>query len=425
MRKIFIATLAGLSIIGSGFTNIKEPVKVEAAQSTSSFSDIKGHWAESSVLAAINQGVVSGYPDGLFHPENKVTRAEFIKMTVAALKLPLDTTGKTQHWYDPYIDSVKSTNIYKDGDFASNDWTKAMNRDEMVHVAVRAVGQTGKDKNEFMYIAAKKGLISGTGNGKLDPEGTTTRAQAVTVIQRIQQVKTGKTLPVDELAVANAEKEMNAKKDAWGQAIRTTNLPKNAKNYPYILEQYPNEMYEMAAPQLAELMPAELAQSNFYFKNQSIMDSWKKNTEEYYNMLLNVDYRTIDDQWAKDLFSHYNQSNSSVLDNMKKYVTWVKKNKIVTEGKLEAEPSMVFRSDLVGLYYIRTKFTFNIKSYDKYENIIFDEKFMKQKQFQKGKMYEGYADIALSTNVGGSNLRQIDGEASLFSLTNIIRKMNN
>ncbi|GAA0852454.1 S-layer homology domain-containing protein [Paenibacillus glucanolyticus] len=389
-----------------------------------SFKDIVGHWAESSIVAAIKQGIVSGYPDGLFHPENKVTRAEFIKMTVVAMDLPVNNNGQSDKWFVPYIDSAKSTGLYKEGDFSSGDMTKPMTRLDMVHIAVRAIGETAKDDNEFMLIAVKNGLISGTGNGKLDPDGTTTRAQAVTVIQRIQKVKSGITLPVDEKAVANAESAMNAKKDAWGRTIRTTNLPKNAKDYVYILEQYPNEMYEMAYPKIVDTKPSKLAQTDNYIKHVPTMEAWKKNTEDYYNSLLNVNYKTINDKWAEDLFSHFNQSNVFVLKDMKNYVAWVKKNKIVTEGELTAEPTMVFSSDRLGLYYIRTKFSFKITSYDQYKDIFFDEFFKSRTNFQKGVWYEGYADIPLSTNVGGSHLRQIDGQASLFRLTNIIRKMN-
>lgn len=39
-----------------------------------------------------------------------------------------------------------------------------------------------------------------------------------------------------------------AKYDEWGRLIRTTNLPKNAKDYPYILADVPNEAYELAYP---------------------------------------------------------------------------------------------------------------------------------------------------------------------------------
>lgn len=67
------------------------------------------------------------------------------------------------------------------------------------------------------------------------------RAQAVVVIQRMLTLKNGGTLPVSEDAKDSASKE----RDPWGLVIRTTNLPKNASDFPYILEGIPNEMYEM------------------------------------------------------------------------------------------------------------------------------------------------------------------------------------
>lgn len=48
------------------------------------FTDTKNHWARDFVANAADLGVVSGYEDGSFRPDAKVTRAEFAKM---ALKL--------------------------------------------------------------------------------------------------------------------------------------------------------------------------------------------------------------------------------------------------------------------------------------------------------------------------------------------------
>lgn len=44
------------------------------------FSDIAGHWAQNAITAAARLGIVSGYPDGTFQPENQITRAETIQM---------------------------------------------------------------------------------------------------------------------------------------------------------------------------------------------------------------------------------------------------------------------------------------------------------------------------------------------------------
>lgn len=44
------------------------------------FSDISGHWAQESINQAANEGIISGYPDGTFRPDNNITRAEAISI---------------------------------------------------------------------------------------------------------------------------------------------------------------------------------------------------------------------------------------------------------------------------------------------------------------------------------------------------------
>lgn len=51
-----------------------------SAASTGSFSDISGHWAQAAIRAAVQLGIVHGYPDGTFRPNRNITRAETIQM---------------------------------------------------------------------------------------------------------------------------------------------------------------------------------------------------------------------------------------------------------------------------------------------------------------------------------------------------------
>lgn len=44
------------------------------------FSDIAGHWARADINTAAQLGIVSGYKDGTFRPQNDITRAETIQM---------------------------------------------------------------------------------------------------------------------------------------------------------------------------------------------------------------------------------------------------------------------------------------------------------------------------------------------------------
>ncbi|MHB8158138.1 MAG: S-layer homology domain-containing protein, partial [Desulfocucumaceae bacterium] len=44
------------------------------------FSDVEGHWAAGSISAAVAAGMLSGYPDGTFGPDARITRAEGITL---------------------------------------------------------------------------------------------------------------------------------------------------------------------------------------------------------------------------------------------------------------------------------------------------------------------------------------------------------
>lgn len=58
---------------------------LELYGSASSMRDLKGHWGEGLVKILISNGIVKGYADGTFRPNNPVTRAELSKMLSVAM----------------------------------------------------------------------------------------------------------------------------------------------------------------------------------------------------------------------------------------------------------------------------------------------------------------------------------------------------
>ncbi len=46
----------------------------------SQFTDTGGHWAEEIIVKWSDLGLISGYGDGEFKPENGITRAEFVTL---------------------------------------------------------------------------------------------------------------------------------------------------------------------------------------------------------------------------------------------------------------------------------------------------------------------------------------------------------
>ncbi|MBQ7950883.1 MAG: S-layer homology domain-containing protein [Clostridia bacterium] len=51
-------------------------LNLESQNPKTMFSDISGHWAENEIRTAADYGILQGYPDGKFHPNRAVTREE-------------------------------------------------------------------------------------------------------------------------------------------------------------------------------------------------------------------------------------------------------------------------------------------------------------------------------------------------------------
>lgn len=123
------------------------PSVVFAADSTT-YSDIKGLKCEAAVMELSELGIVNGYEDGTFRPDNPVTRAEMSKLTVAALGLD-PSTGTTQFtdmdqakWAIPYVGYAESLGIvkgYGNGKFGPND---KVTYDQAITMIVRMLGYT-------------------------------------------------------------------------------------------------------------------------------------------------------------------------------------------------------------------------------------------------------------------------------------------
>jgi hypothetical protein len=211
--------------------------------------------------------------------------------------------------------------------------------------------------------------------------------------------------------------QMNGKTDPWGRLIRTTDLPKNAADYPYILADVQNEMYELPYPYAAtddRKVSSTLYKTDKEYNKENV-DIWLGRLKTFGALWLNVDYRTIDDEWAKSLFATKLQNSNAELKYIREYVNWVKSNKIKIEGHLDPEPSMIFY-DGFGADYIRVKFRIKFVTFNKQERLLYDEWFPKDTPFEKNVWYEGYSDIKMKASIGGdwgSSLK-VSSNASLF-----------
>ena len=199
-----------------------------------SFTDTRGHWAESIIDELADKGIVSGISADKFNPDGTVTRAEFYRMAFGAAGI--DTVPyregeclniKESAWYADTVQGALDRGLIpeamiedysvevvtgEDGSKAvyggTFDAEQAITREEMAYVAQAAyqygLGEGALDvlptpeDLEFtdtpsistwavkaVQHAYANGLVTGMGDGTFGPHSTATRAQAATIIKNM------------------------------------------------------------------------------------------------------------------------------------------------------------------------------------------------------------------------------------------------
>ena len=124
------------SITRAEFAAICARFSTRTVENSGSFSDISGHWAENEIERAAAFGWISGYPDGTFRPDARITRAEAMTMINRVLcRMPqsesdlLDSMvtwpdNKPSDWhYLAVQEATNSHNFNRQGEVGES-WTK-------------------------------------------------------------------------------------------------------------------------------------------------------------------------------------------------------------------------------------------------------------------------------------------------------------
>lgn len=167
------------------------------------------HWARNDILKGISKGYITGYPDGSFRPDDLITQEEFLAMMVRSMGFPInEKIIPASSWFAPYFDVAIKSGLYQ-YDF-SRGWSDHITRGDVAQTVVRATSSTspiGKNfsRDRMIYEATKRGLLTGNAIGALDLEKEITRAQAITVIERVLAYNNGTELQSEKRAMAQAE----------------------------------------------------------------------------------------------------------------------------------------------------------------------------------------------------------------------------
>ena len=180
-----------------------------SAVTETSFTDVKGHWAEAAVNFVVSQNLFNGTSDTLFSPDGKMTRAMLVTVLWRLDGKPQPATASAFNdvakdaYYAEAVAWANANGIvkgYSNMEFAPND---NITREQMAAVLYRYAEFKGyavteradlKGYSDYNKISAyaldslswanSVGLINGRTQSTLVPQGNATRAEVATILQR-------------------------------------------------------------------------------------------------------------------------------------------------------------------------------------------------------------------------------------------------
>jgi hypothetical protein len=173
------------------------------------FLDIKGHWAETAICEAAEKGIVDGVSETQYHPQGLVTRVEFAAMLLrtrgvtpeyAAGKLPFTDQDQIPVWATNTVSAAIEMGIlqgYPDGTLRPQ---QTVSRAEMAAMLARVMkwdidlspltsfaddADIPNWAKGYIQAAVQRGLLDGRGDNQFFSHGEATRAEAAVVLIRL------------------------------------------------------------------------------------------------------------------------------------------------------------------------------------------------------------------------------------------------
>ncbi|WP_274365625.1 immunoglobulin-like domain-containing protein [Paenibacillus thermotolerans] len=180
------------------------------------FEDVSNHWAKDAVNNMGSRMVINGTGVGIFDPDRNITRAEFAAIMVRGLGLRLEkglasfTDLNPRDWYYDAVQTAYSyglVNGFEDGSFRPNDQITREQAMVIIAKAMKLTGLEGVNSNQASNLlsiyqdasfvsgwaingvadSVHTGIVTGRDRDKLAPNALITRAEVAMMIQRLLQ----------------------------------------------------------------------------------------------------------------------------------------------------------------------------------------------------------------------------------------------
>lgn len=394
-----------------------------------------------------------------------VSRINFIKMVITEMGIEVKGTSsndyiskakeiglitdKTFYIYTSNISKIDAAIILVRADefIYGNSTVSDDLVNEIIESRISDINKISKVKRPYLAKAYALGYIKGNSNGSFSTDRTFNPNYKITLTYAKQLV-----------SLIN-DKDARHTVAPDGQLIRTTNLPKFAKFYPYILASYTNKYYDQEFDFMKVVYNGDLEQPAYgtdsymkkqysefvspvdfpkYKNGQAVVEldyygRSKGTASEFYDLhaqeledkcrehlglVFNVNYKTIsknNDAWKYSVLNTTKQAgilDGSQMEHLDRYITSMKNNKTIVEfDTIAVDKSTIYVSD--GWYYIRAYVKYRVVSgtipserkyisplvFTYYPYPIFSE-------LKLGKWHESYFDIEISLGENGNGVNE-------------------
>lgn len=213
-NKIFTRILSltlGLTMI---FTTVASAV---------TFNDISDHWAKDNIIKVANNGLVTGYSDGSFKPENNVTVLEALVMMSRLYEIDDDVNDQIIEEYEPVLEDMANASDYSwafeslsialelgvvsesglETMFKDKTIAQKASKEEICVLLTKAMMLSDEAKNlkvytlpfndvalistaarPYIYVMYDKEIVKGDTKSNINPKDNITRAIMATMLDR-------------------------------------------------------------------------------------------------------------------------------------------------------------------------------------------------------------------------------------------------
>ena len=168
-----------------------------------SFNDVEqSHWASEAILTLASSGIISGDGNGTFRPNDSITRAEFAKLVVGAFSVVAQKKTfsdiSADAWYEKYVSMASGAGLingYEDGTYKPNEPIKKQDAililyrlTKLMKVDYSGYSPSGDMSDVSLYALTaigafiNSGIIKGDALGNVGPLNNITRAESAKII---------------------------------------------------------------------------------------------------------------------------------------------------------------------------------------------------------------------------------------------------